>query len=87
MVVNTSVVLAILFAEPQAESAAEQLDRNADDLRMSTVKLTEVLIRIRGRQPQLASEVGNRVLASGIRLAPVDVAHPRIAASAGLRFS
>lgn len=41
MVVDTSVILAVYFDDPQAAWAAEQLTRHAGQLRMSTVNLTE----------------------------------------------
>ena len=60
MVVDTSVILAVYFDDPQAAWAAEQLTRHAGQLRMSTVNLTEVLIRLRDRQPTLASDLQQR---------------------------
>jgi ribonuclease VapC len=86
MVVDTSVLLAILFAEPHAEWVADHLNRSAGDLRMSTVNLAETLVRLRDRQPQLADELEDRVLASGIRFVPVDLMQARIAAAARVRF-
>jgi ribonuclease VapC len=86
VVVDTSVLLAVLFAEPHAEWAADHLNRSAGDLRMSTVNLAETLVRLRDRQPQLADELEDRVLASGIRFVPVDLTQARIAAAARLRF-
>jgi uncharacterized protein with PIN domain len=54
VVVDTSVVLALFFGERHAEWTAEQPDRHAMELRMSTVNLAESLIRIRDRQPALS---------------------------------
>lgn len=87
MVVDTSVILAILFNERHAAWAAEQLETHTTELRMSTVNLAESLIRIRDRQPQLANELEERVVTSGIRFVPPDVEQARLAADARLRFS
>ena len=86
MVVDTSAVLAVFFAEPSARWVSSQLTANARALRMSTVNLTETLIHIRDRQPQLAAEIEERLLASGIRFVPPDVEQARIAARARLAY-
>ena len=86
MVVDTSALLAVLFEEPQAGWAADQMEAHAGELRMSTVNLTECLIRLRDRQPQLAAALEARVLDSGIRFVPPDVAQARLAADARLRY-
>ncbi len=52
MVVDTSVLLAVFCAEEHAGWAVERLREHAAELRMSTVNLAEVLIRVRDRQPQ-----------------------------------
>ncbi len=49
MVVDTSVLLAIYFAEANSEWAAKKLADHSSELRMSTVNLTETLIRVRDR--------------------------------------
>lgn len=51
MIVDSSLLLAILFAEPTASWAEAQLTANAGKLAMSTVNLAEVLIRLRDRHP------------------------------------
>ena len=86
MVVDTPILLAIFFDEPHAEWATDQLSRHADVLRMSTVNLTEVLILIRDRQPQLVGELEEKVMSSGIRFVPPDLRQARIAAEARLRY-
>ncbi len=86
MVVDTSVILALVFDEPHAEWAATQLEAHASELRMSTVNLTECLIRMRDRQPQDADALVEQLLASGIRFVPPGVAHAALAAEARLRF-
>ncbi len=86
MVVDTSVLLALLFDEPDAVWAGEQLNAHASDLRMSTVNLTETLIRLRDRQPQLADELEEDLFESGIRFVAPDVEQARIAARARLQY-
>lgn len=53
---------------------------------MSTVNLTETLIRLQDRQPHLRAEISERLLTSGIRFVPPDVQQAQIAASARLRL-
>ena len=86
MVVDTSVILAVYFSEPDGAWAAEQLNEHAGQLRMSTVNLAEALILIRDRQPAMADELQDRLLASGICFVPPDVRQARIAAEARIRF-
>lgn len=86
MVVDTSVLLALLFDEPSASWAAEQLNAEAAELRMSTVNLTETLIRVRDRRPQAAQQLEEILLSSGIRFVAPDVAQARVAAEARLRY-
>ena len=86
MVVDTSVLLAVFFAEPLGPRASERLTEHALALRMSTVNLTEALIRLRDRQPQLYSGLEEQLLNSGIRFLPPDIAQARIAAEARLRY-
>ncbi len=86
MVVDTSILLAIFFDEPNAEWAAARLAEHAPELRMSTVNLTETLIRIRDRRPQAAEKLEEEILRSGIRFVPPDVRQAQIAAEARLRF-
>jgi len=86
VVVDTSVLLAVFFAEPDAEWAAGKLAEYAAELRMSTVNLAEVLIRIRDRQPQLYEALEAKLLGSGIRFVPPDVEQARIVAEARLRY-
>jgi uncharacterized protein with PIN domain len=57
MVVDTSALLAIFFAEPFGDWAAARLAEHAGDLCMSTVNLTETLIRVRDRQPQSFEQI------------------------------
>ena len=86
MVVDTSAILAVLFFDPGTEWAVAQLEEHAAVLRMSTVNLAETLIRLRDRQPQLADQLENQILDSGIRFVPPDAEQCRLAAEARGRF-
>ncbi len=66
--------------------AADQLNRCPGPLRMSTVNLTETLIRIRDQRPTLADELQRQLLASAIRFVPPDAHQADIAARARLTF-
>ena len=86
MVVDTSALLAVFFAEPSGEWVAARLAEHAPELRMSTVNLTETLIRVRDRQPRDSGVIEAQLLSSGIRFIPPDVRQARIAAEARLRY-
>jgi ribonuclease VapC len=86
VVVDTSVLLAIFFAEPNAEWAAARLAENAGALYMSTVNLTETLIRVRDQRPDSFAQIEEELLNSAIRFVPPDVQQARIAAEARLRY-
>lgn len=86
MVVDTSILLAIIFEEQHGSWAVEQLSANAGHLRMSTVNLAETLILIRDRQPQLAAELEEQIMELGIRFVAPDVEQAQIAAAARIQF-
>jgi uncharacterized protein with PIN domain len=83
---QTSVILAIFFGEAHGGWAASTLNAHAVELRMSTVNLREVLIRILDRQPQQAADLQSRLMESGIRFVAPDAGQARLAADARLRF-
>ncbi len=86
MVVDTSVLLAVFFEEIHYQWAIEQMNHHAQELRMSTVNLTETLIRLRDRQPQLFTDIEEKLLYSGIRFIHPDIQQAQFAAEARLRF-
>ncbi|HEX4965777.1 MAG TPA: type II toxin-antitoxin system VapC family toxin [Thermoanaerobaculia bacterium] len=86
MVVDTSALLAVFFEEPEGQWVADRLAEHAAELRMSTVNLTETLIRVRDRQPQLYEQIEEALLSSGIRFVPPDVEQARIAAEARMKY-
>ena len=86
MVVDSCVLLAVMFDEPGAPWALERLEENAGGLLMSTVSLTEVLIKLRRLSPS-RYELARGLLASkSISYVAPDVAQAEIAAEAGLRY-
>ena len=86
MVVDTSVVISVLFDEAAAAWAVEQLEANAPLLRMSTVNLAEALILLQDRQPQHFEQLEELIMTSGIRFVAPTVAHAKTAAAARHRF-
>lgn len=86
MVVDTSALLAVIFGEEHGLWAAEIMAEHAPALRMSTVNLAETLIILEDRQPQLAAELEEAILMSGIRFVPPDAQQARTAAKGRLRF-
>ncbi len=86
MVIDTSALLAVFFAEPFGNWVADRLAEHAGELCMSTVNLTETLIRVRDRQPHAFKKIEAELLSSGIRFVPPDVHQARIAAEARLRY-
>ncbi len=86
MVVDTSILIAILFNEKHGPWALDQLQSNAARLRMSTVNYAEALILVEDRQPQLRQEIRDLILASAIRLVAPTPEQAEVAASARLRY-
>lgn len=86
MVVDTSVLLAVFFNENNAGWCTDQMQAHAQDLRMSTVNLTEALIRIKDRLPQHFEKIRDEILESTIRFVPPTVNQSLITAEARLSF-
>ena len=86
MVVDTSILLSVYFDEEHGAWAAAQLKNHAGDLLMSTVNLTETLIRIRDQQPDDADEIEGTLLTSGIEFVPPTVQQAKVAANARIRL-
>lgn len=84
MVVDTSALLALLFDEPHAAWVEEQFRLHAGELAMSTVNLTEALIRLQDRQPTLYPDLKEKVFASGILFVAPDTEQAKTAAAARL---
>ena len=86
MVIDTSVLLAVFFEETHYEWAIKQMNDHARELRMSTVNLTETLIHLRDRQPQISTKIEEKFLYSGIRFIAPDIQQSQIATDARLKF-
>ena len=86
MIVDSSPLLAILFEEPTAPWAEAQLTANAGKLYMSTVNLTEVLIRLRDRRPDNFAQLESQIMNSGIQFVAPDVEQACLAAEARLKY-
>ena len=86
MVVDTSILIAVLFNEKFGSWAVDRLQENRPYLRMSTVNYAEALILIEDRQPQLVRQMRATIEESMIRFVPPSVEHAEIAAAARLRF-
>lgn len=86
MVIDTSILLAVVFNEKHGSWAVEQLERARSKLLMSTVNWAEFLIILRDRQPALADEVEDRVLERGIELVAPTRKQAEVAAAARLKY-
>ncbi len=86
MVVDTSALLAVIFNEERGAEIARIMDSCRSALRMSTVNLSEVLILLEDRQPQLFDQLRSEILCSSIRFVPPSIAHAELAASARMKF-
>lgn len=88
VVVDTSVLLAVLFKEPNAEWVMAQFDAHGHNLLMSTVNLAETMIMLRNRHKDSASVEATEhdLLDSELRFIPPTVEHARLAAMARDRF-
>jgi ribonuclease VapC len=86
MIVDSSVLLSILFGESHAIWAADQLNVHGGLLRMSTVNLAEVLIRLRDRFPARGDEFELTLAGLGIEFVAPDAIQAQVAARARLTF-
>ena len=86
MVVDTSALLGVIFAESQGREIAELMQRSTAALRMSTVNLAEALILIEDRQPHLADKLHSMILGSNIRFVAPSEHHAKIAAKARITY-
>lgn len=86
MIVDSSAVLAILFAEPDAEMYARAI-AGAPECRMSVANWLEAAVRIdRLGQPAASDAFDEFLRLSGIELVPVDVEQARLAREAYSRY-
>jgi len=86
VVVDTSILLAILFNEKHGTWSADKLQEHYGDLQMSTVNYAETLILIQDRQPSLFQDIREAIEVSAIRLVAPDARQAELAASVRLRY-
>jgi ribonuclease VapC len=86
VVVDTSILLAVIFNEKFGAWALDRLQERAASLRMSTVNYAEALILIQDRQPHLFDQIRDTIRASSIRLVAPTPEQAELAASARLRY-
>jgi len=86
MIIDTSVLLAIFFKETHHAWAQEILDRPGQDLHMSTVNLTELLIRLKDKQEAIFNELREKVYCFPIQFIAPDIQQAELAAEARLKY-
>lgn len=85
MILDTSANLSVMLDQPHAQWVADQLAA-APIVRMSTVNLTECLIRLRDRNRADADQLIARFTAMPIDFIAPDRAQAELAASARLQY-
>lgn len=86
MVIDSSIILSIYFNEDKASWAAKQLELYENDLKICVVNLTEIVIRIIDKQPNLYDKFYKTFIESPIEFIPVDKEQALVAAEARLKF-
>jgi ribonuclease VapC len=86
VVLDTSALLAVFFAERHGPWVLERMAEHDGTLKMSTVNLAETLIRIRDRQPASHQAIERKLLSGSITFVPPTADHARLAAEARMRF-
>ncbi len=86
MVIDTSVILAIIFNEQHATWCVDRLNENSGRLKMSTVNLAEVLILLENRLPKDFRAIREKLERYPIEYVPVSIRHAEIAARTRLKF-
>jgi len=82
---DSSALLAVLFAEPQAERIAQILSKSEHPI-ISAVNYTECLIRVLDRAPDAAETLEHALAGFALEVVPVDRLLARVAANARLRY-
>lgn len=85
MVVDTSALLAVLFAEPQALNIAQILSASDQPI-MSAVNYTECLIRVLDSAPDSAGVLEHALAEFALEIVPVDRVLASAAAHARLKY-
>jgi ribonuclease VapC len=86
VVLDTSILLAIIFNESKATWCTDILNRNLGTLSMCTVNLAEVLILIRHRQAKDYENIRKELFKYPIEYIGPSVREAELASQARLRF-
>ena len=87
MVVDTSVLVAVILGEPDAEAVLSVLQANAGDLQVSAANLVEAGIVVEARQgPEAATDLRILIDRLGVEVAPVDPKQAQVALAGWRRF-
>jgi len=86
LVVDSSILLSIVFNEDKGPWCLKQVQDHAAELMMSTVNYAEVLILISDRQPKLALQLRDQISALPIRFIAPSLQQAEIAAQARMKF-
>jgi ribonuclease VapC len=86
LVVDSSALVCIVLAEPQADWVVSQMNEAPFSLKMSTVNLTEALIVVEYRRPAAAASLQTLLTDMPIDFVAPTTQHAFIAARARQRF-
>ena len=86
MVIDTSAILAVFFAEKHAQWVVDHMKTNASNLCMSTVNLTETLLLLQARQSNDFKNLEKTLFSSGITFVSPDIEQAKIAAYARNKY-
>ncbi|MFT4296890.1 MAG: type II toxin-antitoxin system VapC family toxin [Micropruina sp.] len=86
MIADTSVLVAVILGEPDAETYLKAM-AEAPSLSVSAASLTEALIVVEARQgPEAAADLGALLAELEVDIVPLDESQAELAASAWRRF-
>jgi len=86
MIVDASALVCVILGERDAASVRDALEQNQNELKMSTVNLTEVLIVVQGRHPGSFETLIKLLRSYPIEFVPPSAVEAILAASVRLRF-
>lgn len=86
MIVDTSILLSIVFDEEHGAWSEDVLARHSRDLKMSTINLTELLILLKRRRPGTEEEVKGLLYKKPISFFDATRAHAETAATARVMY-
>ncbi len=87
VVLDTSVLSAVVFGEPDAEALLAVMVRTVGDLAISAATLVEAAIVAEARQgPEASADLRRLLVDLGVRTIPTDERHAEAAVAAWRRF-